>query len=268
MVDRYINHRFRIDCFHTAFNFSYGEDFIFRGERHDFAEVTLVTSGKMIITQEENVYALESGGIIVHAPMEFHRLRAADGTRPTGYTISFHTDGDLPCELFDGIFTLDREAVSEYETIMERLIPFVDSGEGGELEGQYLADALSAFFIKLCGATHANEVTKTSAREYNKVVSDMSLCVYDGYDLATFAKRASISVSYLKLLFTKYAGVSPKSYYSALRAKEAARLLRHGYSATEIAARMNFASASYFSLFFKKHYGITPQKYKSAGNQP
>ena len=68
-------------------------------------------------------------------------------------------------------------------------------------------------------------MASASAKEYNKVVSDMAACVYEAYDLATFAKRASISLSYVKLLFAKYAGVSPKSYYSDLRAKEAAKLL-------------------------------------------
>lgn len=266
MVNREVNQKFRIDCFHTAFHFNYAKDFIFRGERHDFAEVTLITSGKMSVTQDENVYMLEPGAIIIHAPMEFHRLHSADGTTPSGYTIAFHTDGDLPEALLDGTFTLSPEAISEYEGIMQRLIPFVNDGTGSEFEGQYLADALSAFLIKLCDVSRTNTVASASAKEYNRVVSDMASCVYEGYDLDMFAKRASISLSYLKLLFKKYAGVSPKSYYADLRAKEAARLLREGMRASEIASRMNFASAAYFTFFFKKHYGITPQKYKSSAN--
>lgn len=81
------------------------------------------------------------------------RLHSADGTTPSGYTAAVHTDGDLPSALLYGIFTLDSEAISEYEGIMERLIPFVNNGVGGEFEGQYLADALSAFLIKLSGVS-------------------------------------------------------------------------------------------------------------------
>ena len=262
MVDRWVKRKFEIDCFHTAFSFNYDEDFIFKGERHDFAEMTLVTSGKMTMTQEENVYTLEPGCIIFHAPMEFHRLCSADGTRPVGYTISFHTVGELPQELLDGYFRLGAEAIAEYEAIMDRLIPFVDGGSDGEFEGQLLADALSAFLLKRCSRASKSASEKASAAEYNKVASDMADCVCEGYDLSTFARRSNISLSYLKLLFAMYAGVSPKSYYSSLRAAEAARLLRKGMTSSDIALKMNFSSAGYFSLFFKKHFGKTPQKYK------
>ena len=115
----------------------------------------------------------------------------------------------------------------------------------------------------MCSGKRAPTLTNASAIEYNKVVSDMARCVCEGYDLSTFAKRSSISLSYLKLLFSKYAGVSPKSYYTALRATEAARLLRTGMGVSDVAFHMSFASAAYFTLFFKKHFGITPQKYKS-----
>lgn len=262
MVNRYVEQKFGIDCFHTAFSFEYGEDFVFRGERHDFAEVTLVTSGRITMTQEENVYTLEAGSIIFHAPMEFHRMQSADGTRPTGYTTSFHTTGILPERLLEGYFVLDSESLGEYETIMARLIPYVRGEESDEYEGQYLANSLCAFLIRHCSARKAPINQGASAKEYNKIASDMARCVYDGYDLGTFAKRNNISLSYLKLLFSKYAGVSPKSYYASLRAAEATRMLRDGASVAEVALKMNFSSAGYFSTFFKKHTGKAPKCFK------
>ena len=262
MVDRYVEQKFVIDCFHTAFRFSYGEDFVFRGERHDFWEATLVTSGVIIMTQDENVYEMGAGNMILHAPGEFHRLQSGGDTRPTGYTVAFHTQGELPRELSECFFKLDRDEIAEYEAIMERLIPYVNEGRDGFC-GQYAASLLSCFLIKLSDNASASvKVSGASAEEYNKVVSDMQNCIYEGYDLCEFAKRSSISLSYLKLLFTKYAGVSPKSYYSTLRANEAARLLRLGNSVFDTAEQMHFSSPNYFSVFFKRHFGISPKKYK------
>jgi two-component system response regulator YesN len=44
--------------------------------------------------------------------------------------------------------------------------------------------------------------------------------------------------------------------------RHAARLLDEGFSATEIADKMNFSSPNYFSVFFKKHTGTMPSEYK------
>ena len=61
--------------------------------------------------------------------------------------------------------------------------------------------------------------------------------------------------------FARYAGISPKAYYSKLRCEEAVRLLESGLAVQEIAEMMQFSSASYFSEFFKKHMGVTPGKF-------
>ena len=262
MVDRYVKRSFGVDCFHTAFEFCYDKDFVFRGERHDFAEITMITSGKATVTQEENVYTMDAGSIVFHPPMKFHRIQSADGTSPTGYTLSFHTTGNFPEELNEGFFSVSKDISASLERLMQRLIPFVDGAVCGEFEGQYLADTLCALLIDICTTGKRPNDLTTSAKEYNRVACDMAECVNCGYDLSEFAKRNNISISYIKLLFSKYAGVSPKSYYSELRANEAAKLLRAGYSASEITARMNFSSASYFSLFFKKHFGTTAQQFK------
>lgn len=262
MVDRYVKRSFGVDCFHTAFRFCYDKDFVFRGERHDFAEMTMITSGKATVTNEENVYTMDAGSIVFHPPMKFHRIQSADGTTPTGYTLSFHTTGEIPEKLNEGFFRVSKDIISALEKLMVRLIPFVAGEECEEFEGQYLADTLCALLIDICTTGKHPDYLTTSAKEYNRVACDMATCVNEGYDLSEFSRRNNVSISYLKLLFSKYAGVSPKSYYSELRASEAARLLRAGYSASEITACMNFSSVSYFSLFFKKHFGMTAQQFK------
>ena len=263
MVNRSVTQEFNIDCYHTAFAFSYAEDFVFRGERHDFWEVKLLKSGGMTVTLEDSVYSLGPGSMIFYAPGAFHREQSEPGTRPEGYTTSFHTTGRLPESLTSGVFKLDNAAVEEYEAIMKPLIDFVNNEESGEFVGQYVSALLSAFLIKL-GSTSEGvpRVASRAAQEYNKVASDMAECVGLNLSLSDFAHRAGMSVSYLKLLFAKYAGVSPKAYYTTLRANEAARLLRDGIGVFEVSEKMHFSSPNYFTVFFKRFFQISPQKYK------
>ena len=72
----------------------------------------------------------------------------------------------------------------------------------------------------------------------------------------------AVSVSTAKVLFRKYAGIGPKTYYSNLRAIEAMNLLKEGKSVDEVSSTLNFSSVNYFSLFFKKHFGNPPSYYK------
>ena len=72
----------------------------------------------------------------------------------------------------------------------------------------------------------------------------------------------NISISYLKLLFKNYAGISPKIYFNQLRARHAAQLLKKDLSVAEVAEQMNFSSQNYFTVFFRKHMGVTPSEYR------
>ena len=262
MVDRYINKKFEIDCFHTAFRFEYDSDFIFKGERHDFWEANFVRSGRITVTQDENVFTIGEGDIVFHSPLVFHRIQSAENTRPVGYTFSFHAVGQLPEELNCAFFKLDSQEISELKSIMELLIPYVDGGADEDFRGQMIRDMLSAFLLKLSlKASGTIDVNSESARVYQKLVVLMEKNARSNLTLTDFARLESISVSYIKLLFNMYAGVSPKSYYDSLRAAEAKRLLMDGLSVNEVSEMMSFSSPNYFSCFFKRYFGLPPHRY-------
>ena len=263
MVNREVKTKFTIDCFHTAFRFKYAPDFLFRGEAHDFWEVNYVMSGQILMTQDGKVYHMKAGDVIFHPPMAFHREQSAEGSTPEGYTFTFHTDGNMPCELCDGVFALTHSEREEFESLAERLIPYVNHNAGNEFEGQLLSSMLSVFCIRLA-SEHARVETigSESASRYENAVMKMHEAIYENCTLSEIARRVNISVSYLKLLFYSYAGVSPKSYYISLRANEAAKMIREGIPISEISQRLSFASANYFSIFFKKFFGISPSKFK------
>lgn len=265
MVNRYVKTKFIIDCFHTAFRFKYDKDFIFKGERHDFWEMTLLRSGMLTFIQDERVYHLNAGEIILHAPMVFHREMSRDGTSPEGFTLSFHTEGELPENLSCGVFKLDEDEIEEFSLLIDPLIEYVNLGTGDDFEAQLLRDKLSSFLIKISkGKTSAPILRSQSEIDYNRLVSVMREHVSENLTLNDFSRLTGISVSYMKLLFGKFAGISPKSYFSSLRASESARLLDTGMHIFEVSEKLDFSSQNYFSIFFKKHYGISPREYAAA----
>jgi len=263
MILKSVSHRFTIDGFYSAFRFSWDENFVFEGESHDLWEVVFITAGEVVSTEEGKVYVLRANDMILHAPMEFHRIRSAKGSSPEGVILTFHATGTLPSELKKGIFALDESEKAEYRTIATRIIEFMESDDRDEFSGQAVANLLSAFLIRLGSETAESRLdNRASAVEYRRVVSAMTTAVAENLTLTDFAERCNISISYIKQLFRRYAGVSPKTYYAHLRVRHAADLLGEGRTAAEVAEAMNFSSPGYFSVFFKKHTGKVPSEFR------
>ena len=253
-----IFNQFTIDGFYSAFEFYWSDDFAFSGESHNFWEVVFVEEGDVEVTEDENVYVLGAGNIIFHAPMEFHRIKSLPECTPSGFILSFKASGDLPQVLSDGVFTLDPKQMSEYKTICDKAFHFYNN-DRSPTDGQELAALFSLFLINL-GAKKASpaDSMSQSAIEYRKIVSYMFDNLKRNLTLADIATENNVSISYIKLLFSNYAGISPKCYFNQMRVRRATELLSSGLSVTEVSDIMNFSSPNYFSAFYKKHTGLSP----------
>lgn len=262
MKDITIHPKFRITLFHTAFRFSWDTDFVFHGETHPHWELVFIEEGRVISTEDEKVYTLNEGQMILHAPMEFHRIRSAPASSPRGIIVSFLADGALPEELKNGIFPLDLSEREEYRHIFDSIRTSARA-DASPYASQEAADRMALFLIRLGRETADRRLSSLAGtEEYRHIVSDMTQHVSDNLTLAEIATAHNISVSGLKLLFKTYAGISPKAYYNHLRIRHASNLLLQGKSVTEVAECMNFSSIHYFTVFFKKHVGITPSEFR------
>ena len=267
MKDIHINRHFQITLFHTAFRFSWGPDFAFDGERHSYWELVYIERGQVISTEDEKIYSLGAGQMILHAPMEFHRIRSAENSSPAGMILSFLVDGTLPEEIKNGVFRLRESERDEFHQIFDR-ISICTLPDASPYAAQQAADLLAVFLIRLGQETADCKLSVlVSAEEYRHIVSDMTQCVCDNLTLSEIADKHNISVSYLKLLFKTYAGISPKSYYNTLRISHAAHLLLQSPSVAYVAEQMNFSSIHYFTVFFQKHTGLSPSEYRK-NNHP
>ena len=265
MARKNITKQFEITGFYSAFPFHWNPEFVFHGESHNFWEIVLVTDGAVEVTEDEKVYQLQKNDLILHAPMEFHRIKSAAGTFPSGFVLSFVAVGQLPELLREGCFALNAEEMAEYGALTGRIFSFFKGeNDASAFAGQEVAEALASFLIRLGNRARPRLRLDSSqgAMEYKHAVSVMSESVCENRTLGEIASSCNISVSYLKLLFQKYAGISPKRYYNNLRIQYAIAKLREGNNSAEIAREMNFSSPVYFSTFFQRQTGNTPTEYK------
>ena len=266
-----IKEKFKIESIYKfVFDRIFDDNFTFDGEAHDFWEIVYVDSGNIEVVENDEIYLLQEGDMIFHAPMEFHRIRSAEDTTPHVYNLSFTARGSLPANLKEGIFKLNNEQKSSFLSLFDfvknSLLP---NAETNSFLGQEAANRISAFIMHLCNTLKTTETVSTtpSALTYKSLVKMMNDEIYNALLLEDFAKRSFISVSYIKTLFLRYAGISPKTYYNNLRIEEAKKLLMQGTSVSSIADKMNFSSPNHFIRFFKNGTGTTPFQYKKTTKQ-
>lgn len=254
---------FNIDVINSVYDFQWNEHYYYPGEYHDFPEIVYVKEGEVQVTENERVYNMKKGDWILHDAMEFHSIRAANQTQPRVFIISFYTLGILPDNLANGVFTLSPEARNTYEELFSRMYEIYPQKDAPAYSRQLLALDLSAFLIRL-SENQIREHRLSSAKnalDYRRVVEAMQRRVHDNVTLTDLSKECHVSVSYMKSLFHKNSGITPKLYYIKLRRAEALRLLSRGMSISEVSERMNFSSVNYFSLFMKKHLGMSISEY-------
>lgn len=259
---KHIEPLFQIEAFITAFEFMWNEDYIYTGEQHDFWEAVYVLDGSVEVAEDDRIYTLQKKDLILHAPMEFHKIRTLNRTKPHCLIFTFSTSGTLPSNLEKGLFHLTQEEEDAFREAFQQVYQCVHSD--ADNTARYVAALeLSLFFLRLSASRKSIRTPSKSrqAQYYHLLVSTMKECIYENITLEELSDRCHIHVSHIKRLFQRYAGMSPKTYYIKMRAGEALNLLQNGLSVREAADRMNFSSPNYFSLFMKQQLGMSVLKY-------
>ena len=65
-----------IDQLYSIYSYYYTPQFSFRGECHKPWEIVYVQSGRVIVSTPEYSCPLEQGMMLLHKPLDFHRIRA------------------------------------------------------------------------------------------------------------------------------------------------------------------------------------------------
>lgn len=257
------NFDFTVTEIHTAFDFKWDYEFSFDGEMHPFWELVFVKNGEVSVTEDDRVYNMCSGQLIFHAPMEFHRIRVPQGKSANVLVVTFYSTGNLPDILSKGIFNISTDCADVLCRVFNYCREVYE-----KTAKPYSNVAARCGIASLCCHIAQNYEPSNDHEDmknqnyYHNIVRIMKEGVEDALTLPQIAKKAAVSVSTVKVVFSEFTGMGPKSYYNSLRTKKAAELLCKGMSAKEVAERMNFSSPNYFCDFFKKQYGEQPGAYK------
>lgn len=256
---------FAVANIYSAHRYWWKKKFYFSGESHKFHEVVFVLEGEVTVTEDDRIYHLKRGDLILHAPYEFHRIATDSGAKVIVF--SFETAELFPEMLYDGFFVLSIEEEATFSRLFDKIYTFYYS-DTESLESNLqreISSLLPAFFFSLSSPRHRHhsDTHYRSEEEYKKLVEEMRLSVAENLSLEDLALKNHTSVSYVKHLFHRYAGIGAKKYYTTLRLNEVIRLLENDVPVAEIARQLNFSSPEYLSLFFKKQMGVPPGKWRS-----
>lgn len=256
---------FSIISIHSAFEEERELDFYFNGEHHDFWEIVYVAAGQSGVTEDERVYELESGDIIFHRPMEFHKVWSRGTKKPHVFTMSFKTTGVVPTEIGDGIIHLNSEETATFLDIFKQAYFLMNTKEPREMiaEQKFTLD-LERFIIYLVSQRTVDTTISKSidAKRYSTVITVMQKHINENLSVEDIARLSYMATSTMKNAFSKYSDCGVKKHFIRMKIIASLTLIKEGISIAEISEHFSFSSQNYFSKIFKEEMGVSPTEYK------
>ena len=113
-----------------------------------------------------------------------------------------------------------------------------------------------------------NGEQSAAGRHVLEIQKYMDVHYDDKLTIEELADRFFLSRPYVRNLFMRYLGVSPKQYLQGVRMKKAGELLlQTDYEIRLIASSVGYNDQLAFSKVFKQHYGCAPTMFRSNGGK-
>lgn len=267
------NRLIMVDGFISCFERSMNDNYVFAGEMHDFWELMYVEEGRLCVSADENVLTLNTNDIIFHKPMELHKFNTEGMSKI--FVMSFSLSGELRKKLRNSSLTLSVPQKEMLYGIISLLrenlvvedsdyIEFIHILEGDQMVCQQVASLCENFFLSLCrdNTPIVDHPRSFETEMFRNAVLLMDEYIYDWISAEFIAKKLNVSVSYLKKIFSKYAGLGIHKYFLKSKITIACRLLRRGMSVCEVSEKLSFSSHNYFSTVFKRETGRLPSDFR------
>lgn len=272
-----VKEQVKIERLYSLFKRHYDKGHHFLGEMHDFWEVVYVIDGEVLISADENIHNFKSGDIIFHKPLELHKFNVVGENGATLLVFSFAMSGELCKKMERRAFHLGKyersiiKSFLEYLDIAQAKYPEAENDiTYSDFHSIYSRDniflqtvSLYISNIILSLASGANTLAKTKTHEtelFKSALEIMNTRVAENILVNELAESLNISVSSLKRLFDKYAGMSVHKYFLSLKIKTATLMLKGGMAVNEVSDTLGFSSQGYFSATYKRETGNNPSQ--------
>lgn len=246
--------------------------YCFRGETHDYYELTYVDRGCLRTTIEATEYVLQEKELILYGPGQFHTQSIDKGQSCSYVTIIFSMENillrDQDAEnrlLLNKVFPYHKKVYSLIKSFVQESasqLPYLNS---------LMLCLLQEIVIRLLQAEFCDykEVRPVaiSRQHYQdelleKILSYIEATISEPLTIAEICRRFSLSRSSLQLLFKENMNQTPKKYISDLKLEKSCQMIRENkYTISEIALMLGFNSIHYFSRAFTQKYHMAPSEY-------
>ena len=252
-------------AFHTSFNRFFRRHYEFSGEMHPFYELVYVVNGSVGITAGDEVYTLNAGEMLLHTPDEFHRIWSECDTEPHVLNLSFYA-GSMPTSNGRVMRPQAGEGRQLLE-ICEQVRLGLQNEDRAILNEQRIKLEIWLLRVMGRGGTDVQPSDASSALRYAEIVTLLREHLREPLTAQDVARMSNMSLSNLKKIFTRYAGMGVIGYFTEMKMRHAVILLRNGMRVGETAAALGYTDQNYFSTVFHRVMGISPGSLKNTADE-
>ena len=244
----------------------------FKGEKHDYYELTFVDRGTLETTIEDTSYVINEKELMIYGPGQFHTQHISEGQSCSYITIVFSMVNITP-EAYDAENELLLNKVFAYDKKIYTLLK--DFVQESSVQIPYLNSLMTCLLqeimIRLLRSeflSRKEEKPISLTRQHyqdellERILTYIDECICEPLTIAEICQKFSISRSSLQLLFKENLDQTPKKYISDLKLEKSCQLIREQkYSISEISLLLGFNSIHYFSRAFTHKYSMAPSEY-------
>ena len=262
----------RIGSLCTAFSVEHGVDFSYEGEAHDFYEAVFILQGEAGVTAGNEVICLRAGHMLIHPPMEFHRIWNSADTSLRFLVFSFGAES-FPHLRGHRVLAFTPRQGEEIEKQIGILrehfemddIRFIAPKSDYSLAAiQQAINRIEILLLSLMQKESLSESDGTrSAKRYTDVVTLMHRYLDRRLSVDEIVSMTNMSRSALQKMFYRYAGMGVIKFYTSLQVTRAQELLESGMSVKETALALGFEDQNYFSRLFRRFTGKPPSAFRT-----
>ena len=249
-----------IQSFHYSLDRVFGESYDFLGEVHSFYELVYVLSGTVGITAGDKVYSLNAGQCLLHPPNEFHRIRSEKGSEPHVLNLSFHSSS-MPQQQDGRVFAPGVKMQEELMDISLQVREGLHHSNAEKLNEERLRME-QWLIVVMKNASDHGVVESSAALRYSEIVNVLQTHLHEALSAEEIARLCNMSLSNLKKVFTKYAGMGVSRYFTEMKMRHAVELLQGGKRVGEVASALGYTDQNYFSTAFRRVMGVPPGQYR------
>lgn len=249
----------------------------FKGERHNYYELTFIDRGSLITEVEGKTYTLNEKDILIYTPGQFHTQSIEKGSSCSYVTIIFdmkifveNNTANNDEFINNRIFGYDKKIYNLINSFVQESstqIPYMNSLMLCLLQ-EIIIRLLQLPFLKNINSTEKNDKPASPVHKHyqdellEKILDFINDSIYEPITIFEICQKFSLSRSSLQILFKENMDTTPKKYIINMKLEKSCQMIREEkYTISNIALLLGFNSIHYFSRAFTQKYSISPSEY-------